>query len=1317
MCFFKYIFLLPLGIFALEIQRDFHDSFIFTDKVVNMNKIPCKNDILFMPEKSSFFGEAETPGVPYRTYVIAIPNSTPPSVQIENLKSETLSGNPCGERAHSLKIGEPYLKDNLWRVKVNVPLVYSTGASWNVRKYFRVKINFNGSASGYSVSKRALMTIDNKAGANKFGIKQIASRPAVLKKPGAGIDWLLRIGIGTTDLSASADGMYALPFDSLKKAMKAIGKENEIYGIKISELRIFGAPPDTLPELVGEKVFPNIHEIPIQVKQGKSGSSDIFDSGDSIVFFGYGTSLWKRSNSESGMDYYFSHSPYSFYQYFYLGANGTGKELKYNKKSSNGARDIEWKKYARSEKDLLLRDHFFPDNDLEENTGKEWFWSWGKSSVSDFQESVKNLNGLVGDSIWIGVSFIPRRSVSGSPEFSSKPFKERMKDIKFNFSFQNQQLLDASIKDTILGGTFVFASRGARKGTDNSYKLDVSSGSQNDRFDGLSVAYKYDPLSSKGDEWLFPGKESGTIRIPVPNDMELVKMENFIPMGIIEADGNYASDEILQNSDVKYFLHKKNSYKKPNFIEAIPSRHSVSNPFDIPKKTEYIILTSETMRNEALKLKEFRNSGLAPVKYETEVVLVEDIYMYHGAQPSPVAIRDFLRYAKDNYDVRYVLLAGNGHYDYRKIRQGLKSNIIPPYEAEDMSTDDFFAILGEGENVRFGKYDLALAIGRIPVSNTMEFDNYVQKAKDYETVKTMDNGIWRNTIIFNADDAMQGSVIDKVPGHTTQMEQTAKLVNSLSQEQGFAMELRKIPLLQYEKDGNNRKPEAAKELQLRLNQGALFTFYYGHGGAAQWADEDLLNTGSLSGLSNKDRYTILGSFSCMVARFDDVAATSLSEAFVTAKSKGAIASIGALRMSFPFYNQNLAEKILSQALFTENISSIGEAFLEAKKQTPSLSYSALRYNNERYALLGEPVLSMPRQEIMLKLNDVPDTIQALQKLKISGTALTQTGIVRMQVLEGEKQRSLSQSLGNGEFYTANIKIAGSTIYNEELKITNGKFETEFITPRKLSLGDTSAQIRLWVYQPGEGKIGRMAKNGITLFGTSPDAALIKDYSPPSIKIYPCMRSGIAAPFEENARVSLEIPACLDIVIEDSTGIDYREEADEGISFEVVGTPPWHPWPFSEQTGRRAVARMNFTNSYETGEYVFKVHAQDILGNTAVRSMRISLNRENKEGLADVFNIPNPMKRNGTTFYFKDLSGDRPGRPNNIRIKIFDQNGKLVKIIDNAISGVTRWDGKDSKGKMLANGLYHYVVQNTVQPLAENGSKKTFEKKQKLVISR
>ncbi|GBU24796.1 hypothetical protein R83H12_01431 [Fibrobacteria bacterium R8-3-H12] len=1322
----KYLLFIPISLFALEIQRDAVNAFIFTDGVAGLGSKPCQNATLFMPENANYFGSAEVPGIPFRTYIIALPSSLPPSISLENIKSETLRGKPCGaeQNPSSLQIGKPYLKDNLWRVKVNVPLVYSNGNSWNLRKKFKMLVNFNETPKGFSVGKRTLASVENKTAAAKFGIKQIqAGNMRIAQKTFAasavaadmeGIDWVVRIGIGTENLTEMADGMYALSFDDLRAVAKS-----EIDGISIDNLRLFSASPDTLPEMLGEEIFPNAVEIPISVKDRNANGN--FDSGDSIIFFGYGTAIWKKSNSLSGMDYYFSHSPYSFYQYFYLGAGGKRKNLNPPIEKNISGDTITWKKYARSEKDLLLRDNYFDEN-MEENTGKEWFWKWGvKDSTvavepSDFQ-SIRKLTGLRGDSLWLGVSFFPRRSTRGNELLSSLDWKERMEGIKFNFYFQGKK--QEKIIDTIVGGSFVFASNGAQQ-NDNLYRLEPL----NDRFDGLSIAYRYNVNKSQGDEWLFPGTAKGAVKIPVPENMQLVKTKNFIPIEIIErASNGYANDTIQSEGDTKYFLFKKDSYKKPAFVEAIPKRAtSVSEPLKIPQSTEYLILTSEKLQNSAISLKQFRESGEAITKFNTTVVLAEEIYRNQGAQFSPVAIRDYIRYAKNNCpNLKYVLLAGSGNYDYRKIKYS-RDNLIPPYEAEDTSTDDFFAVLDSGEAIRFGKYELSLAIGRLPVLNTVEFDNYVQKARDYERISNMDNGTWRNTIIFNADDATRGGrLYDNIP-HTRQMEETTDLVDSVLQSKNFAIDWRKISLLQYDFEGGDKKPGAAKELLLRLNQGALFTFYYGHGNAVQWADEDLLNTSSLNNI-NEGKYTILGSFSCLVARFDDASLVSLSEIFVNAKSKGAIAAIGSLRESYASQNVVIAKNILEFALGAPNVL-LGNAILNSKKSV-SYDFTPQRYNNEKYVLLGEPVLSMPKQEINLRLDSVPDTIQALQKLQISGTASVPNGKIRIQILEGEKSRYLEQKgckdiIGmDPSLCYATIKIPGNPIYSEELQIEDYKFSTEFITPRKLSLGDTSAQIRLWAYKPGTAGIGRVAKRGISLFGTSPYADSIKDkdHFPPSIKIYPCMRSGKTNQYAENAQVSLEIPACLDIVVEDSTGIDYREEADEGISFELSPVADsWHPWSFSEQTSKRAVTRINFGLSYDPGNYVFKVRAQDILGNIALRSIRLSLNAENKAGLADVFNAPNPMKKKGTTFYFKDLAGERKS---NVSIKIFDQNGKLVKVMNNVISGESSayWDGRDSRGRLLANGLYHYVVQNTVSSLDEGGKKKVFEKKQKLVISR
>ena len=140
-----------------------------------------------------------------------------------------------------------------------------------------------------------------------------------------------------------------------------------------------------------------------------------------------------------------------------------------------------------------------------------------------------------------------------------------------------------------------------------------------------------------------------------------------------------------------------------------------------------------------------------------------------------------------------------------------------------------------------------------------------------------------------------------------------------------------------------------------------------------------------------------------------------------------------------------------------------------------------------------------------------------------------------------------------------------------------------------------------------------------------------------------------------------------------------------------------------------VLRKTFTSeAYPEGEYEFRVYALDVLGNMGTRRVYVEITGEMKEGLVDVFNVPNPMGKKGTTFYFKNLAVDRQSR---VDIFIYNQNGRLVKVIKNAVSGVTHWDGRDNHGRKLANGLYHYVVRNDV---AASGDfkKSTWTKKQK-----
>jgi len=356
---------------------------------------------------------------------------------------------------------------------------------------------------------------------------------------------------------------------------------------------------------------------------------------------------------------------------------------------------------------------------------------------------------------------------------------------------------------------------------------------------------------------------------------------------------------------------------------------------------------------------------------------------------------------------------------------------------------------------------------------------------------------------------------------------------------------------------------------------------------------------------------------------------------------------------------------------------------------------------------------MPSSDLKVSLNKSLDSIKALDRMSLSGTVEgMDDGFVNLELREGRSVKRMALNVSDDSI---NVFYDGGLIYSEKIPVKGGKFSTEFVTPRKISIGDTAAEFSAWAYTSNTSSVGRSWIRNILISGVSDYAESLNDTVPPTIQIQSCYASGTATDFAEGETVKLQSPACLQVVVEDATALDFREQADEGISFEVSGVQePFHPWPYLEQTSKRAKLRMNFsTEQYPAGNYIFRVYANDVLGNMSTKMINVEITDDMESGLADVFNAPNPVGKKGTTFYFKNLAVDRDSK---VDIFIYNQNGKLVRVIKDAVSGVTHWNGHDNHGRLLANGLYHYVVRSTVSA-TENFGKKTWTKKQKLLISR
>ena len=100
---------------------------------------------------------------------------------------------------------------------------------------------------------------------------------------------------------------------------------------------------------------------------------------------------------------------------------------------------------------------------------------------------------------------------------------------------------------------------------------------------------------------------------------------------------------------------------------------------------------------------------------------------FRGGVPDMRAIRDYLKFLYDRAPVseipRYLLLFGDGHYDFRGLStyNNPLNNLIFPYETEEslrsdasFTSDDYFGLLDDNEGlwgIQFIQYDFDGADG------------------------------------------------------------------------------------------------------------------------------------------------------------------------------------------------------------------------------------------------------------------------------------------------------------------------------------------------------------------------------------------------------------------------------------------------------------------------------------------------------------------------------------------------------------------------------------------------------------------------------
>ena len=295
---------------------------------------------------------------------------------------------------------------------------------------------------------------------------------------------------------------------------------------------------------------------------------------------------------------------------------------------------------------------------------------------------------------------------------------------------------------------------------------------------------------------------------------------------------------------------------------------------------EYLIVTHPDFETQARRLAEWRETSDT---LTTAVVTTQDVYdEFSMGMFDPTAIRDFLSYAYSTWrddpttpSLRYVLLLGDGQYDFRNVTRFTSQstphpgNWLPPYEDGAISSDDWFGIVAPGSLPN-------VMVGRICARNEDDARYAVDKIIAYESGS--DRGAWQNEALFVADDEY-GERMNGVPNlDEAFVLDSENLIDYLRDE----MVVRKLYTFEYLTDGLQQKPAARNDLLSLWSRGAVLLNYIGHGNPVVWAHEHIFMLNEdLPSLTNGSRLPVLTALTCSAAHFDDPETQSMAELLLT----------------------------------------------------------------------------------------------------------------------------------------------------------------------------------------------------------------------------------------------------------------------------------------------------------------------------------------------------------------------------------------------------------------------------------------------------
>jgi hypothetical protein len=389
----------------------------------------------------------------------------------------------------------------------------------------------------------------------------------------------------------------------------------------------------------------------------------------------------------------------------------------------------------------------------------------------------------------------------------------------------------------------------------------------------------------------------------------------------------------------------------PNTQLKTPLALAAAKLLDDPASgADYIVITHPALANAVAPLAAHR----AAQGLRVATVDVEAIYDTYGAgRMEPEAIKRFLQHAYSTWPLPkplYVLLVGDGSYDFKNHSGWNPTTFIPPYLAE---VDPWL-----GETAADNRYvtvfgsDLLpdLLIGRLAVTSSAETTTVVDKIIQYEANPLP--GDWNSRQLFVTDDPDRAG-------------------NNFHADADQAYNMVAAPFTGYRfyySPNNGSQPYFYKNGAVlrtaflsNFNYGASLITFHGHSSWHQWAEEQLLRwsqdpeLNDVIKLNNGYRLPVVLEMTCFTGFFHHPEYPTLDESLLRQVGGGAVAVWGATGLGVST-GHNALQAGFYKSVLEQGQTNLGAAILAGKLELAASGFSQDLLDT--FMLFGDPALTL-----------------------------------------------------------------------------------------------------------------------------------------------------------------------------------------------------------------------------------------------------------------------------------------------------------------------------------------------------------------------